>query len=322
MTRAEHELEEFGKRTLDPLRPTPSLNQQAASEVKAKFLLEGENLRQAINKQPEGEDTRPTRRRRNFFNGFQHKPVMKALVAVLLAFVVLLAGSSLTVFASQSSLPGQPLYPVKSWSEDVQLSMTLSPDAKLSLTLNYTNRRMEEISSLLASGNTISDQTANRFQNELEDALQLAAQLNDTQMQQALSEIKNHAEKQGMLIQELIVKLPPQADPAIQRLQERLNEQVQLSNVGERDPKGFRVQVRERIQKEHGPKHSPDTRQSQSTTDETAITPMPSQESNNHGIEMSQPTDIPEHSGPGNGQGQTIPGNGNHGSNPTHTPKP
>ncbi len=322
MTRADHELEEFGRKTFDALRPSPPLNEQAASELKAKFLFEGENLRQASIKEPGGEVTRPSRRKRGLFEAFQRKPAMKALVAVLLAFVVLLASSSLTVFASQSSLPGQPLYPVKSWSEDVQLSVTYSPDAKLRLTLNYTNRRMEEISSLLAGGNTISDQTANRFQNELEDALQLAAQLNDTQIQQALGEIKNHAEKQGLLIQELIVKLPPQADPAVQRLQERLNEQVQLSNIGEKNPKEFRVQVRERLQRVHGPKHSPDTGQSQTTTDETVITPLPSQESHNHGIEMSQPTDSPDNSGSGNGQGQTTPGNGNHGLNPTHTPKP
>jgi hypothetical protein len=49
---------------------------------------------------------------------------------------------------------------------------------------------------------------------------------------------------------------------------------------------------------------------------------MPLEDGNNPGNEMNQPTDMPSHGGPGNGQGQTPPGNGNHGPNPTHTPKP
>jgi hypothetical protein len=106
------------------------------------------------------------------------------------------------------------------------------------------------------------------------------------------------------------------------KLHERLNEQVQLSSVGETNPKEFRVQVQERRQKEKGPKHSTDTGQSQSTPEDSAATSMPTQKDKNHGNDNNQPTDEPGHGGPGNGQGQTPPGNGNHGPNPTHTPKP
>ncbi len=311
MTSADNEMDEFGKRTFAPLRSTPPLDSQAILDAKAKYLLEGENLRQAITLEPGGEVTR--QKYHNIFRVWQYKPVMKALVAVLLAFAVILAGSSFTVFASQGSLPGQVLYPVKSWSEDVRFSLTSSTDTKLRLTLNLTNRRMEEISVLLASGKKVNEQTTDRFQRELDDALQLAAQLDDIQMQHALGEIKSQAEKQGITIQELINKLPPQADPAVLKLQERLNVQVQLSNAGETDPKKFRVQVHERQEKNQGPKHTPDTGQSQSTPDETVATPMPSEAGNNHGNDMNKPTEEP---------GQGGPGNGNHGPNPTHTPKP
>ncbi len=331
MTRADDELEEFGKQTLAPLRSTPPQDPQATSEAKAKYLLERESLRQVGKTQPGGEDTRQTNGKRNSLGVLQHKPVMKALAAVFLALVVILAGSSITVLAAQNSLPGQALYPVKSWSEDFRLSMTSSPNAKLSLTLYFTNLRMEEISSLLADGNTVNSQNTDRFQRELEDALQLAAQLDDTKMQHALGEIKSHAEMQGMTMQELISKHPPQADSAVLRLQQRLNEQVQLSNVGETYPKEFRVQVHERLQKQHGPKHSPDTGQSQSTPFQIIVTQIPLQDDFNHGNDMNQPTDLPGQDGSGNGQGQTqqgdgqeqtAPGNGNHGQNPTHTPKP
>ncbi len=313
MTRANDELNEFGKQTLEPLRPTPPLDPQVASEAKKAFLLQGENLRKAINLQPGEEVAWQVIKKHDIFWMLRQKPVMKSLVTLLLVFVFILASSSVTVYASQSSLPGQPLYAVKSWSEDVRLSLSSSPNAKLSLTLNLTNRRLEEISVLLAGGKKVNSQTTDRFQRELEDALQLAAQLDDIQMQHALGDIKSQAEKQGLSIQELIRKLPPQANPAMLKLQERLEEQVQLSSVGETNPKEFRVQVQERRQKEKGTKHQTDTGQSQSTPEDSAATPMPTQEGKNHGNDMNQPTDEPDHGGPGNG---------NHGPNPTHIPKP
>jgi hypothetical protein len=313
MTRSDDELEEFGKQTLAPLQSTPPLDIKAASEVKLKYMLEGEKLRQVINSKPERELNRPASIKRNILGMLQEKPVMKVLVAILLAIAVILAGSSITVFASQYSLPGQVLYQVKSWSEDVRLLMTTSPDAKLGLTLKFTNLRVKEISGILTDGNTVNNQTVDRFQQELEDAIQLAAQLDDNQMKYALGEIKSYAEKQGMTIQELISKLPPQADPAVLRLQERLNEQVQLSMVGEMNPKEFRVRVHERLQKGHGTKHSRGTGQSQSTPSGATNTQMPSQDDNNHGNDINQPTEVPGHSGPGNR---------NHGLKPTHTPKP
>jgi hypothetical protein len=309
MTRAEDELDEFGKRTLTPLRSAPPLDSQAITVMKAKYLLEAENLRQLISSQPVGE--KPNQWKNTIFGMLQRKPVMKALVAVLLAFVVILAGSSFTVFASQSSLPGEALYPVKSWSEDVRLSLISSPDARLGLTLSFTNRRMDEISSLMAGGKMVNDQTTDRFRRELEDALQLAAQLDGNQMQHALGEIKSQAENQGMTVEELIKKLPPQAEPAVLKLQERLKEQVMLSSVGENDPKEFRVKVHERKEKQQ--KHSTDSGQSQSTPDEIVTTPLPSEDANNHGNKLDRPTEEP---------GQGGSGNGNHGLNPTHTPKP
>ncbi len=322
MTRANNKLDEFGKRTLAPLQPVPPLDPQSVSEARTKYLLEGDNLRQALGSQPGLEDAHKGNGKHNLVWLVQHKPQMKVLVAIVLAFVILLAASSATVFASQNSLPGQMLYPVKSWSEDIRISMTTSPETKLNLTLYFTNRRMEEISTLMADGKPVSDLTAERFASELENVLQLAAQLDDTQIQRALGEIKSHAERQGMTMQELIIKLPPQAEPAVVKLQERLNEQVQLSKIGETDPKEFRLQMRDRFQKQRGSKHSTESEPSLSTPENSSVTPVPGQDGNNQGNEMKEPTEVPGHGGPGNGQGQTTPGNGNHGQNPTHTPKP
>ena len=322
MTRANNELDEFGKRTLAPLQQAPPLDQAAALEAKAKYLLEGESLRKENHLQTGEEATWQVIKKHDIFWMLRQKTVMKSLVAILLVFAFILVGSSVTVYASQNSLPGQPLFAIKSWSEDVRLAMTSSPNAKLSLILNYTNTRVDELSNLVAGGKAINDHTADRYQKELADALQLATLLGDNQMQVALGEIKSHAEKQGITIKELISKLPPQAEPAVIKLQERLNEQVQLSDVGESDPKEFRIQLRERLQNLQRTKHVPDDDQPQSTPIKISITPIPEHDGDNNGNEMAQPSKVPEHGDPGKGEGQSTPGAGNHGQNPTHTPKP
>jgi len=317
MTRADGELDEYGKRTLAPLRSAPPIHPRIAEAEKSKFLLQGENLRQGLI--PGFDEIYKERdyRKLNAIRGKQLSTLFKALVVTILV-VILLVGSSFTVYAAQSSLPGQPLYTIKSWSEDVRLSMTLSTKAKLNLTLDYTNRRMNEISRMVASGKALNDRTSERLQSELDNALQLAAQLDDPQMQYALGQIKRQAENQGMTIEELISKLPPQAEPAIIHLQERLDEQVKLSTIGEKDPQAFRSEVHERLHKRQGSKHTPTSDQSQSYPEGLSGTPMPEQEGNGN----DHPNEVPGHGGQGNGQGQSTPGNGNHGPKPTDTPAP
>ena len=308
MTNSNGELDEFGKRVLASLRSTPPINSRVAAAEKSKYLFQGENLRKDLFAGSGKVYAQWDHQRVNALRGKQPSPLFKALVATILV-LVFLVGSSFTVYAAQSSLPGQPLYTIKSWSEDIRLSMTFTTKAKLNLTLDYTNRRVDEISRLVASGKAIDDQTSERFQSELDNALQLAIQLNDPQMQNALVQIKGRAESQGMTIEELIAKLPPQAEPAIIHLQERLNEQVKLSTIGEKDPKSFRAVIHERIRIKRGPKDSPTSDQSQSAPAGSSNTPIPEQENNGNGR-------------PGNGQGQSTPGNGNHGPKPTDPQTP
>ena len=67
------------------------------------------------------------------------------MVAVsLLAFVVLSTGT-VSVFASQSSLPGDMLYPVKVGVEKLQIAVTSNPEDKAYLHLKLAQRRIDEV---------------------------------------------------------------------------------------------------------------------------------------------------------------------------------
>jgi len=246
------------------------------------------------------------------------QPVFKVLAGVLLALIFLVIGSA-TVYAAQNSLPGEPLYPIKTLAEDIHLSFVTSPQARLELTLNYTTRRMDEITALISVGKTLPEKASERFRGELETALQLAAEMNDIQMQKALGKIKVAAESQGITIEELIEKIPDNAETAITRLQERLQEQVQLTEFGERDPQAFRTQIHGRRLHQNNPgfnKTTPDV--------DTTTTPEPGTGSQETDEKMDDNGNGQPQGGPSKdsepGQGNDNPGNENHGPSKTATP--
>lgn len=306
MTRAQREMDEYGTRILSPLKPAPSADPKMMADEKARFLVNAENLRSGLISMPQGKSRGPhlfPDRKRVF-----SLPFSKALLVVLLVLLLVVA-SSLTVYAAQGSIPGDPLYAVKSASEDIRLSLTLSGEARLNLAMDYTHQRVDEIQTLVSQGKSLPDQASRRYQHELDVELQLAAQMNDQAMQSALLKIRAQAENQGMTMEELIAHLPNPASPEFINLQERLQEQVQLSTIGEKNPQAFRKEIQALEHSRHGPKMQATSEELQST--EPAATSTPFIETPGSG--MGEPTQKPDHSNPGNG---------NHTPNPTHTPKP
>jgi hypothetical protein len=323
MSKEEKELDEYGRRTLAPLRPAAAIDPAKAEQIKRQFLMQGESLRQGMDKQAHTVQHAGTRRRSGLTWLVQPGLLRKVLFAIFIAMIIVFASSSLTVLAAQSSLPGDTLYPVKTWSENLRYSFTLSRQAKLNLTLDYTNIRMNEISSLVAQGRMVSDQTSSQYKQQLNNVLELAVQMDDTQLEAALQQIMDHAGKQEAIVQRLINQVPPQAQPAMQRLQERLATQVQLSALGEADPKTFKMELQEKLHQQQGRDESPSNQQPEINPGFPSSTPAPNEDSNTGGGNKSgQPTEMPGNGGPGNSQGQPMPGNGNHQPNPQRTANP
>lgn len=310
MTRDEKDLDEFGKHVLAPLREAPLPDPQVLGQEKARFLALGGSMQQSLTPQPGSPTNSPDQQVVLPVRRQEPRLILKALTAALIALFILV-GSSLTVYAAQDSLPGDILYPVKSWSEDIRLSLTSSPQARLSLTLDYTDRRMGEITRLLAAGRSLPEHTSAQFQAELESALQLAAQMDDAQMNYALGQIKQLAKNQGMDMQELLSHLPDEAEPAIIRLQQRLIEQVELTSIGESDPQSYRSEIHKRQNQQPGKhKNTPASDDSTIKPSESPSTPVSTQST--PGKDITQPTQSNGHNDNGNGQGKPNPGNGNH----------
>lgn len=71
-------------------------------------------------------------------------PWAAVMILAVLASIVLVGGAS-TVLASEDSVPGTSLYPVKEFREEVRLWLTLSPEEKVAVYTQFIEERTQEI---------------------------------------------------------------------------------------------------------------------------------------------------------------------------------
>ncbi len=127
----------------------------------------------------------------------ERSPMFGALGTILLIVSLVLGGSGVTVAAAQNSMPDQPLYAVKTWSEDVRTGLTNKTQTRLELALEYTQRRAEEMQVMLKAGQTPPEIVQSRMQAEIDRALQLAAGQPDNQAVRAFEQIFHRITKRS-----------------------------------------------------------------------------------------------------------------------------
>ncbi len=95
--------------------------------------------------------------------------VMGSIVVVL---VLLFGGAVGTVFASQNSLPGDALYPVKKSIEQTRLSFANDAQSRAQLSVAFAERRMQEVAGLIQEDRftNITD-TTREFEKSINQAL-------------------------------------------------------------------------------------------------------------------------------------------------------
>jgi len=285
------------KDAFNDLQNIPPRDPQAAAHGRANFLKQAAVSRQAVSRQA---DQRHNRWNNIFFPMFVRKerlPVLNTLFAVVLALTVFFGGAGGTVYAAQDSLPNQALYPVKTWSEDAILSLTSSIQMRLNYVLDFSDRRVAEMASLLAAGKSIPEGVETRLQNELDLALELATGMDDPQAIQQLERVRQRAETQYQTITMLISGAPGSAEPLLLKAHARLQEQIQLAAMGETDMPKFRMQVQQHFKNQGGSNE-----------------PTPGTGNNPQGPGLMSPTDMPGPSGTGTGSGPmnstNMPGTG------------
>jgi len=159
-----------------------------------------------------------------------------AVASVLIALIITLGSVGGTVYASQDSLPTQALYAVKTLTEDIQLRFADQTQEKIDLLEKFTNRRVDEVTTLAERGEDIPQDTISRFERHTETMLKLSAELEGENQAQTLSHIRNALQVHEEVIQKLAERESGKAGEALRMVQGRLRSQIKRIEEGMLDP--------------------------------------------------------------------------------------
>jgi len=169
--------------------------------------------------------------------------MLTTLTTVLLVLSLVLGGTGGTVYAAQSSLPDDALYPLKLFTENMQEAFTANAGEEMELQLQFANRRMEEIAAMNGEGKVAPDAVVEQLQFRLQNALHLAASLNEEEVAPALLRIQEQLRLQEQTLLQL--HADEENTPLLLRTREMLREQIRLVGEGLEEPLQLQEQIRE-----------------------------------------------------------------------------
>lgn len=176
----------------------------------------------------------------------EHSPMFNTIATIILIISLVLGGGGVTVAAAQGSQPDQPLYDVKLWSEDFRLSLAADPQTQFRLSLDFANKRSEEILKLLQAGSIPTDVVQNRYQNQIENAIQFAMNLQDDQAIQALQQIQVRMHTQQQAFLQAQTDGSPNAESMLTQTRRMIQERLKWIEDGLSNPAQLREILRQR----------------------------------------------------------------------------
>lgn len=152
------------------------------------------------------------------FSLWPEHALARVLASVLIGIVVLGGAGGSVVYAAQSSLPGEFLYPVKTGVENVQLTLTTNPVAKANLHLDLAQQRVHEITRQIDLSRHIDTQTINSVKQQLDSAVnELSTSNNTTAVDATLSRMSADTLNQQLELQQVLSKAPEASQPVLQQ---------------------------------------------------------------------------------------------------------
>ena len=143
----------------------------------------------------------------------------RILAPVSIAMLIFIIAGGTTVYASQSSLPGDTLYPVKTGMENLQLAVTTSPAMKADLYLKFTQRRIDEVQQEVKLNRTVSTDTLAKIQQQFDNTLKELGNSNNTKASNdTLSRLSIATLNQQVELEQTLAGAPQNSQAVIQQI--------------------------------------------------------------------------------------------------------
>ena len=231
---------------IDVLRNSPDRDPMRAASGRERFLEQARYFSQEV-ETLDAVSFQPDVRHKGWITQIHSRLKRKerysmyaVMTTVMILFVLVFGGGGATVYASQVSLPDQVLYPMKTASEDMRLSLEANPQARLDLVLEFTDRRVSEFAALIAAGEPAPQETADRLKAEYALALQLAAGMDDGSISASLERIRSRLQDQDQIMQMLQEHLRSGSDPVLERVQAMIRRHLADLEEDVQTPETFR----------------------------------------------------------------------------------
>jgi hypothetical protein len=173
----------------------------------------------------------PVKSSHRFWSWHEMTPV-KILASVLIGVLILAVAGGTTVYAAQSSLPGDALYSVKTGAENVQLALTTSTASKVNLYLKIAQRRVDEVTRQLALGRKVNPSTLDLVTRQYNNALTaLSASTNSETTTSELSNLTLKSLNQSLELEQALSSAVPNSQPVVQQIISTLRRGNTLAQV-------------------------------------------------------------------------------------------
>ena len=223
------------KNQLNNLQEVPARDLQQSHIGKEKFLSQAKNIH------PRRTPARTSKTRVGVPLRKSWVPRLATILTVVLFALTSIGG---TVYAAQSSMPDDLLYPVKTFTEDIQVRLESDPEQRLDLYASFANRRLDEIEAQFLAGEEVSPKALARLEKLSEKMLQQAAQVGEQGLENALRQVQQALELQNQLMTKLQKQTPGPGEQGLVQAQEMINSRLQLVENGILEPQGFQEQMR------------------------------------------------------------------------------
>ncbi|HSK88190.1 MAG TPA: DUF5667 domain-containing protein [Anaerolineales bacterium] len=300
------EAESIVQEHIGELKSVPERASRAATRARARFLT------QAVS----GEEFQ---RHKGWNAIFRTEQFAMNILISILVIAGLLAGGGATVKAAQDDLPGEHLYGIKTWSEDVSLQFQNNPEARVERLMALAQTRVQEMTQMVEAGQTPPDQIRLRLEGHLQQALQLCSNMQDTALDRTLLQLRDQLQQQDRDMQRLQIHSTQDAQPILERTRTMLQTQLHVVDDGLLNHEIFRNTVRNGFhygQTQTPPTAAPTTPPTPHRQQNNQATPQADPEGNNGPGPNPDPggpnpsmTPMPSQDGSGTGSGSNPGGN-------------
>jgi len=146
-----------------------------------------------------------------------HLPMFAIRLALTTVLLVLLGGAGI-VIASETSHPGNLLYPVKRVVEKAKIRLTQSPSHKTVLHLNNADKRIEELKETVKKdGDKEIKNVTSDYQSQVKEAVSEVKKIEPENKDEAVKQAGQRLGEQSKKLQEIQKAVPTNVVPLIQK---------------------------------------------------------------------------------------------------------